>query len=179
VGHARRRARGSAGVFVVMAGDVAAMSPGTNIGAATPVNLQGRNGFHAGAQGHQRRGRLRAHDRSPARAQRRWAESAVREAVAVSETEAVSSTSSTSSPLASTSCSPRPTVASGAAERRSAPCDRRTADRSHRAGFRQRLLALIADPNVAYILMMLGFYGMLFELQNPARSCPGRGRRSA
>src|SRR5258705_11504984 len=31
----------SAGVFVVMAGDVAAMSPGTNIGAATPINLQG------------------------------------------------------------------------------------------------------------------------------------------
>src|SRR5262249_16549694 len=40
-------------------------------------------------------------------------------------------------------------------------------------GFRQRLLALIAAPNVAYILMMLGFYGMLFELQNPGAVLPG------
>jgi membrane-bound serine protease (ClpP class) len=40
-------------------------------------------------------------------------------------------------------------------------------------GFRQRLLAVIADPNVAYILMLLGFYGLLFELQNPGAVLPG------
>jgi len=40
-------------------------------------------------------------------------------------------------------------------------------------GFRLRLLALIADPNIAYILLMLGFYGLLFELQNPGAVLPG------
>src|SRR5205085_5589206 len=39
--------------------------------------------------------------------------------------------------------------------------------------FRQGLLALLADPNIAYILLMLGFYGMLFELQNPGAILPG------
>jgi membrane-bound serine protease (ClpP class) len=40
-------------------------------------------------------------------------------------------------------------------------------------GFGERLLALIAEPNVAYILMMLGFYGLLFELQSPGAILPG------
>src|SRR5439155_9264806 len=40
-------------------------------------------------------------------------------------------------------------------------------------GVRQRLLSLIADPNVVYILMMLGFYGLLFDLQNPGPLLPG------
>jgi membrane-bound serine protease (ClpP class) len=38
---------------------------------------------------------------------------------------------------------------------------------------RHRLLAVIADPNVAYMLLMLGFYGLLFELQNPGAILPG------
>jgi membrane-bound serine protease (ClpP class) len=40
-------------------------------------------------------------------------------------------------------------------------------------GFRQRLLAILAEPSVAYILLMLGFYGLLFELQNPGAILPG------
>jgi membrane-bound serine protease (ClpP class) len=40
-------------------------------------------------------------------------------------------------------------------------------------GFRLRLLSILADPNVAYILLMLGFYGLLFELQNPGAILPG------
>jgi membrane-bound serine protease (ClpP class) len=45
-------------------------------------------------------------------------------------------------------------------------------DRIH-AGLRQRLLAVLVDPNIAYILLMLGFYGLLFELQNPGAILPG------
>ncbi|UCH78722.1 MAG: nodulation protein NfeD, partial [Candidatus Coatesbacteria bacterium] len=39
--------------------------------------------------------------------------------------------------------------------------------------FRQRFLAVLTDPNVAYILLILGFYGLLFELSNPGSILPG------
>src|SRR5262249_37553765 len=38
---------------------------------------------------------------------------------------------------------------------------------------RHRLLAPLVDPNIAYLLLMLGFYGILFELQNPGAILPG------
>ena len=153
----------SAGVFVVMAADVAAMAPGTNIGAATPVNLQGgmdstlaRKATHDAA----------AFARTIANQRGRnaqWAERAVREAVSVSETEAVEQRIVD--------------FTAGTLEELLARADGRTWKRGTQTrtlavagqpidrivpGFRQRLLAVIADPNVAYILMMLGFYGLLF-----------------
>ncbi|SFL96081.1 NfeD family protein [Marinobacter zhejiangensis] len=41
------------------------------------------------------------------------------------------------------------------------------------AGWRTRLLAVITDPNVAYFLMIIGFYGIIFELSNPGAIVPG------
>jgi len=38
--------------------------------------------------------------------------------------------------------------------------------------FRDRFLALITDPNIAYILMMVGMLGIFFELSNPGSYCP-------
>jgi membrane-bound serine protease (ClpP class) len=164
----------SAGVFVVMAADVAAMSPGTNIGAATPINMQGgmdstlarkvTNDAAAFARTiAAQRGRNVA-----------WAERAVREAVAVDETEAVQMhivdflAGSLDDLLAKSDG--RSWTRGGQSKTlhvRGLPVDR------IEPGFRQRLLALVADPNVAYILMMLGFYGLLFELQNPGAILPG------
>jgi membrane-bound serine protease (ClpP class) len=40
-------------------------------------------------------------------------------------------------------------------------------------GFRDKLLGIISNPNVAYILMILGFYGLYFELSNPGAIFPG------
>ena len=40
-------------------------------------------------------------------------------------------------------------------------------------GFRIRLIGRLADPNIAYLLMMLGIYGLIFELQNPGAILPG------
>ncbi len=164
----------SAGVFVVMAGDVAAMSPGTNIGAATPVNLQGpmdstlaRKATNDAA----------AFARTVAAQRRRngeWAEQAVRHAVAASDSEAVALgivdfEASTLEELLARADGR--TWRRGGEKRtivtRGLPVDRID------AGFGQRLLALIVEPNVAYILMMLGFYGLLFELQNPGAILPG------
>ena len=39
--------------------------------------------------------------------------------------------------------------------------------------WRSRLLAIITDPNIAYIFMLLGFYGLIFELSNPGYILPG------
>jgi membrane-bound serine protease (ClpP class) len=40
-------------------------------------------------------------------------------------------------------------------------------------GFRHRVLSALADPNIAYILMMIGVYGIFFELSNPGAIFPG------
>lgn len=164
----------SAGVFIVMAADVAAMAPGTNIGAATPVNLQGpmdstlaRKAANDAA----------AFARTVAAQRRRsvaWAEEAVRHAVSASETEAVELgvvdfVATTLPELLEKSHGRtwRRHEETRILELREAEVVRMNPD------FRQRLLSIIADPNVAYILLMLGFYGLLFELQNPGALLPG------
>jgi len=164
----------SAGVFVTMAGDVAAMSPGTNIGAATPINLQGpmdstlaRKATNDAA----------AFARTVAAQRGRsiaWAEKAVRTAVAASETEAVDLgvVDFIASTLPELLAKADGRIWRRGDERhilhvRGLPVDR------VEPGFRQRLLAVLAEPSVAYILLMLGFYGLLFELQNPGAILPG------
>ena len=164
----------SAGVFVVMAADIAAMAPGTNIGAATPVNLQG--GMDS-TLARKVTSDAAAFARTIAAQRGRnavWAERAVREAVSASETEAVAEdivdfTAATLEELLARADG-RSWTRSGRThelEVAGLPADRIEPD------FRQRILALIAEPNVAYILMMLGFYGLLFELQNPGSLLPG------
>ena len=164
----------SAGVFIVMASDVAGMAPGTNIGAATPVNLQG--GMDS-TLARKATNDAAAFARTIARQRGRnaqWAEEAVRRAVAASENEAVdlgvvdfvanslddlleqADGIELSRPGLETTLAlsglPRDTI---------------------RPGLRQKLLGVLVDPNVAYILMLLGFYGLLFELQNPGAILPG------
>jgi len=45
--------------------------------------------------------------------------------------------------------------------------------KEHAMGFRYKLLGIISNPNIAYILMILGFYGLYFELSNPGAIFPG------
>lgn len=164
----------SAGVFLVMACDVAAMSPGTNIGAATPISMGGPMDSTLARKA---TSDASAFARTVA-AQRgrnvRWAERAVREAIAASETEAVAD--SVVDFVAGTQ-------AEVLAKADGRPWRRGEQVRFVRAkdavvtrmdpDFRQRLLGFVADPNIAYILMMLGFYGLIFELQNPGAILPG------
>ena len=164
----------SAGVFITLAADVAAMAPGTNIGAATPVSLQGpmdstlsRKAANDAA----------AFARTVATQRRRsvsWAERAVREAVAASDREAVEQgivdfVAATPAELLE--------KADGRWMRRGADSTLiRVAGARIDAlepSLRHRLLAPLVDPNVAYLLLMLGFYGILFELQNPGAILPG------
>jgi membrane-bound serine protease (ClpP class) len=164
----------SAGVFVTMAADIAAMSPGTNIGAATPINMQGpmdstlaRKATNDAA----------AFARTVARQRGRnaaWAERAVRQAEAVSESEAIDLH------VVDFVASSLPDLfakADGRTWRRGMRVDtlatRGLPVERIEPGFRQRLLTMLADPNVAYILLLVGFYGILFELQNPGAILPG------
>jgi len=164
----------SAGVFIVMATDYAAMSPGTNIGAATPINLQGpmdstlaRKATNDAAAFARtvalQRGRNAA-----------WAEDAVRRAVAVDEAEAVRL--GVVDTVAATL--PELLALADGHEWKRGEVRQRLATRGLpieriEPGFRQRVLALVADPNVSYLLMLIGFYGIMFELQNPGAILPG------
>ena len=164
----------SAGVFITMAADVAAMSPGTNIGAATPISLQGPMDSTLAKKA---ANDAAAFARTVAEHRRRsitWAEKAVREAVAASEREAVEQ-----GIVDFVAATPVELL-----EKADGRWMRRAADSTliHVAGavvvrmqpsLRHRLLAPLVDPNVAYLLLMLGFYGILFELQNPGAILPG------
>ncbi len=164
----------SAGVFIVMAADVAAMAPGTNIGAATPINLQG--GMDS-TLARKATSDAAAFARTVAQQRGRnakWAEEAVRKAVAASETEAVDLGVVD---FIANSLDDLLEQADGMHLQRQGldvtlaltglPRDR------IEPSLRQKLLGVLVDPNVAYILMLLGFYGLLFELQNPGAILPG------
>jgi membrane-bound serine protease (ClpP class) len=164
----------SAGVLITMAAHVAAMAPGTNIGAATPVSMQG--GMDS-TLARKVTNDAAAFARTIAVQRGRnvdWAEKAVRKAVSATEREAlelhvIDMVVPDLDELLARADGDSVTLSTGRAmlHTRNAIIER------VQPGFRQRLLAVIADPNVAYILLMLGFYGMLFELQNPGAILPG------
>lgn len=164
----------SAGVFIMLASHVAAMSPGTNIGAAHPVAI-GNKMDKAVAE--KAVNDAAAYIRSIAEARGRnvkWAEEAVRKSVSATEAEALKNhiidvVAKDINDLLSQVDGKKIRTAYG--ERLL-----RTADAKvirHEMGLRQKILNLISDPNVAYILLMLGFYGLFFELTNPGAIFPG------
>jgi membrane-bound serine protease (ClpP class) len=164
----------SAGVFVTLAADVAAMAPGTNIGAATPVNFQGGMDSTLARKATNDASAFARTVASQRRRNVKWAEDAVRHAVSASETEAVELGIVD---FVAGSLPELLTLADGRTWRRGA-----RAETLHTRGaesdrlepsFRQRALMVLADPNVAYLLMLIGFYGILFELQSPGAILPG------
>jgi membrane-bound serine protease (ClpP class) len=164
----------SAGVFVTLAADVAAMSPGTNIGAATPISMQGPMDSTLARKVTNDAAALARTVATQRGRNADWAERAVREAVSIDEREAlklgvVDFIAATLNELLADS--------DGRTWRRGEQSHvlhvRGAAADTFDPGFMQRLLAMIADPNIAYILLMLGFYGILFELQNPGAVLPG------
>src|SRR5437879_8298317 len=165
----------SAGVFITMAGHVAAMAPATNIGAASPVSVGGGGADKTMMK--KVENDAAAFIRTVAIERGRnadWAEKAVRQAVAVTEREALKLNvidlvaDSLPDLLAKidgrTIKLPKGTVTLAT---KGAPV------RPIEIGFRDRFLNVITDPNVAYVLMMLGMLGLFFELSNPGVILPG------
>lgn len=169
---------GSAGMFITIAGHVAAMAPATTIGAAHPVLAGGQDPEHVGEQ----LGRKVVSDVSAlarAIASRRgrnadWAESAVRESrsataqealelgvvdqLAGSEEELLSALDGHAVQL------PDGTVPLRTASARIVPFE---------MSLEQRVLAVLGDPTVAYLLLMLGLLGLFIELSSPGLGVPG------
>lgn len=194
----------SAGTFLLYGAHVAAMAPGTTVGAATPVTMGGgtpfgerespgdrRPGEDGGGQGEGAAPALPGGSAAEAKAindavawiralaemrgrNADWAERAVREAATLTGPAAVEQ--GVADFLARTT------------EELLATADGRMVDLDGTSvvlatvglvpvvqapDWRSRLLAAITDPNIAILLMVLGFYGLLFELYNPGALVPG------
>jgi len=183
----------SAGTYILYASHVAAMAPGTNLGAATPVQLGGIPA--PGKEGQEKeeskpatpsnddakrnkvvndavayiRGLAELHGRN-----QDWAEKAVREAASLQASEALKlnvidiiATSVTD--LLKQLDGYEVTVLS---QKQTLQTDG-LAIVEIEPDWRSRFLSVITNPNIAYILMLIGIYGLIFEFSNPGSIVPG------
>jgi membrane-bound serine protease (ClpP class) len=188
----------SAGVFLTMAAHVAAMAPGTNIGAAHPVQIGGlpgppqEPGKGGGGEGTKGKTASPMEDkivndtvawaRSLAELRGRnagWAERAVRESISSPAPEAVREgavdvLAADLGDLLRQIDGRRIRVEGGEVE--GGEVALRTAGavtQAHEMWWGERVLAAIANPTLALLLLVFGFYGVLFELYTPGWGVPG------
>lgn len=165
----------SAGFFILMAADIAAMAPGTNTGAAHPVGAQGEDiGEHMGKKAEED---AAANIRALARRNGRniqLAQSAVIESRSFTADEALEGKLID---LIAPDFDRLLAALDGRTFRRG---ESTVTLRTRGAEVREiemsplrRLLAVIADPNIAFILLSLGGLGLYFELMNPGAILPG------
>jgi len=165
----------SAGVLITLASDIAAMAPGTNIGAAHPVSIGG--GSMDNTMSRKVENDAAAYARSLAARSGRnadWAESAVRESASLSEQAALEK--KVVDLVAPNLADLLARIDGKAIRKGDAVMTLRTKDAPLSRvpmSLRQRVLSALANPNVAYILMMIGVYGIFFELSNPGTVFPG------
>ncbi len=167
----------SAGVFITMACHVAAMNEGTNIGAAHPVGIGGQQDTSK-VMGEKVENYTATWARGIAEKRGRnadWAEQAVRKSVSVTEKEALKLNvidliaPSQDSLLAA--INGRQVELSGGKTKILNTKEAVVVEQE--MNWRHRLLYRISNPTVAYILLMLGIYGIFFELSNPGSIIPG------
>lgn len=184
----------SAGTYILYATHIAAMAPGTNIGAATPVQIGGplpglpsgtpdkdgkdKNDQPTDAMTAKATNDAVAFIRSLAELRSRnadWAEKAVREAATLSangalQAHAIDLVARDQAELLRQLDGRMVEVADGKTQRLA------TKDAVVEAiepGWISRFLAVITDPNVAFILLMIGIYGLIFEFMSPGAVAPG------
>lgn len=162
----------SAGVMITMAADIAAMAPGTNIGAAHPVGAGGKEIDKTMSE--KVTNDMVAHAKSIARKRGRnaqWVERAVRKSVSVTETEALKENIID-------------IVAKDLDDLIRQINGRKVQDKGVldlddvkttilKETIRNKILKTISDPNIAYILLMIGLAGLYFELSHPGVVLPG------
>lgn len=184
----------SAGTYILYATHIAAMAPGTNIGAATPVQIGGSfPGLPSGTPDKDSKDKKDepkdamtakatndavAFIRSLAELRNRnadWAEKAVREAATLSangalQAQVIDIVARDPAELLRQIDGRVVEVAGGKTQRLA------TKDAVVEVvdpGWISRFLAVITDPNVAFILLMVGIYGLIFEFMSPGAVAPG------
>ncbi|MDH6230255.1 membrane-bound serine protease (ClpP class) [Mesorhizobium soli] len=187
----------SAGTYILYATHLAAMAPGTNLGAATPVELGGSPSplpgpaDNKGGEGQKNATEPKTSDammakvtndavafiRSLAELRGRnadWAEKAVREAASLSATAALQQhviEIIARDPADLLQQADGRTVE--VAGKKEVLATKDVKDETLEAGPLIRLLSVITDPNVAIILLLVGVYGLVFEFSNPGMVAPG------
>jgi membrane-bound serine protease (ClpP class) len=174
----------SAGTYILYATSLAAMAPGTNLGAATPIQIGGIPGVSGGNKDssgstlqHKMVNDAVALIRSLAEMHGRnadWAEKAVREAASLTAKQAKAQhvveliATDVSDLLAQADGR---TVVTAFGKRVLRTKDMRV--ERVEPGFMAKLLGVLSNPNVALILMLIGVYGLIFEFINPGTVAPG------
>jgi membrane-bound serine protease (ClpP class) len=165
----------SAGVFITMSAHIAVMAPSTHIGAAHPVSLG--EGKESKTMGEKIVNDTVSYVKTIAKTRGRnvdWAEKAVRKSASITEEEAVKLNvvdfispdiqdllTKIDGKVVKFDGTTRTLLTKG------------MQPRSIQMSWRYRLLDIIANPSIAYILLMLGIYGIFFELQSPGAILPG------
>jgi membrane-bound serine protease (ClpP class) len=165
---------GSAGVFITMAANIAAMAEATNIGAAHPVNLQGAIDS---VMSEKVTNDAAAFIRSIAAKRNRnleWAEDAVRKSISITADEAilkhvVDLIAFSDQDLLNQIDGKEIKLNSGIVKLHT----KNATVEAYNMSTMDQWLNIISDPNVAYMMMMIGFFGILFELMNPGAILPG------
>jgi membrane-bound serine protease (ClpP class) len=165
----------SAGVYIAYSAHFIAMAPSTNIGSAHPVTMGGQDSAQVMME--KITNDAVAHIKGMAKKRGRnqeWAEDAVRKSVNITEEEALSLgvidfVARDLSDLLSQLDGRRVKLAESEVvlETRNAEIKR------FPMSWQYRILDKISNPNIAYILLMLGIYGLFFELSNPGSILPG------
>ena len=181
----------SAGTYILYASHVAAMAPGTNLGAATPVQIGGISPPTGGDKNKEKpteptnadsmkrkivndavayiRGLAELHGRN-----QDWAEKAVREGASLTASKALK-------------LNVIDIIATGTGDLLKQIHGRSVKVQGHsrtlqttglpiksvEPDWRSRFLSVITNPNVAYILMLIGIYGLILEFSNPGAIVPG------
>ncbi|MDP2209065.1 MAG: nodulation protein NfeD [Bacteroidota bacterium] len=164
----------SAGVFVTLAAHIAVMAPGTNIGAAHPVALQGQQDSIMNEKAtNDAAAFIRTISEKRAR-NIQWAEDAVRKSLSITETEAlnlkvIDTIATTINELLEQVNGKEVDVQGSKKILNTKNAEIVTVEMN----FQQEFLNLLSDPNIAYILLMIGMYGIMFELYNPGSIFPG------
>jgi membrane-bound serine protease (ClpP class) len=183
----------SAGTYILYATHIAAMAPGTNIGAATPVQIGGSfPGLPSGTPKDSKDKTAEPKDamtakvtndavafiRSLAELRNRnadWAEKAVREAATLSASGALQEkvidlVARDPAELLRQIDGRAVEVAGGKTQRLAT---KNAVVEAVDPGWISRFLGVITDPNVAFILLMVGIYGLIFEFVSPGAVAPG------
>ena len=168
---------GSAGVFITLAAHIAAMAPGTNIGAASVITLGMATDSSNATMMRKATNDAVAFIKSIAEERGRnveWAEKAITEAAAVTAKEAlqlnvIDYIAPNPDSLLSIIDGREVKTAAGTVTLQTKDCRIQYLERS----LKNKILDVISNPTIAYVLFIIGLYGLFFELYNPGAIFPG------